>query len=127
MRYVPIYHKDECFHIRNFIMGLNNQIIGEVDIHGPTTMDLVYEKAIKQEQELKANSSHQESRDHKKVVKVPDKLAPKKVEVVQNVPRKREKGSRNGGKEDWLRDVIHVEGTTMLTNVLITFRITTIW
>lgn len=38
-------------------MGLNNKIKGEVDMHGPKTMDLVYEKAIKQEQKLRAISN----------------------------------------------------------------------
>lgn len=31
-------------------MGLNAQIGGELDVHGPATMDLVYEKEVKQEQ-----------------------------------------------------------------------------
>lgn len=48
-----MYQKDEWFRIRKFIMGLGSQIGGEVDVHDPSTIDLVYEKSIKQEQRLK--------------------------------------------------------------------------
>lgn len=80
-------------------MGLNSQIKGEVDVHDPTTMDLVYEKVVKYEKKLKAISNCQENRDRKKVVGVQDKPTPKKVEVVQSVPKQGHKESCNGEKE----------------------------
>lgn len=41
-------------------MGLNTKIRGELDMHGPATVNLVYEKAIKQEQNLKSISTFHE-------------------------------------------------------------------
>lgn len=80
--YVPIYLKDECFPIRKFILGLNSTIGGELDMHGPTTMDLVYEKSIKQEQKLKEDSNRQEMKDHKRDIEVSNKITPKKEEPI---------------------------------------------
>lgn len=45
-------------------MGLNAQIGGEVDVHNPATIDLVYEKAIEQEKMLKSISNYHEN-NHK--------------------------------------------------------------
>lgn len=58
LKCIPMYQKDEKFHIRKLIMDLNVQIGGEVDVHGLATMDFVYEKAIKQEQRLKSISNY---------------------------------------------------------------------
>ncbi|KAH9325806.1 hypothetical protein KI387_005984, partial [Taxus chinensis] len=44
LKYVPQYQADEKFRIRNFIMGLNPIIGGEVDVRGLTTMEGVVEK-----------------------------------------------------------------------------------
>ena len=58
-------------------MGLNPIIGGEVDVHGPTTMDGVVEKAIIQEQKLRAISSHREE-IRKKIPNPSSSLAPKR-------------------------------------------------
>lgn len=49
LKYVPLYNQDECFHIQKFILGLKPQIGAEVDLHSPQSMDVAFEKAIKQE------------------------------------------------------------------------------
>ena len=77
LKYVPQYQADEKFRIRKFIMGLNPIIGGEVDVHGPTTMDGVVEKAIRQEQKLRAISAHREE-IRKKIPNPSSSLAPKR-------------------------------------------------
>lgn len=67
-------------------MGLNSQIGGEVGMHCQKTMDLVYEKSIKQEQKIRVNSTCQERKEQKKDVEGLDKIGPKNVESVQNFP-----------------------------------------
>ncbi|XP_059068640.1 uncharacterized protein LOC131859116 [Cryptomeria japonica] len=57
LKYVPHFQVDERYKIRKFIMGLNNQIGGSVDVLAPTTMDEAYEKAVRQEQKLRKNDS----------------------------------------------------------------------
>ncbi|KAH9294535.1 hypothetical protein KI387_040261, partial [Taxus chinensis] len=46
LKYISQYQTDEKFRIQKFIMGLNPMIGGEVDVHSPTTMEGVVEKAI---------------------------------------------------------------------------------
>ncbi|KAH9306843.1 hypothetical protein KI387_011247, partial [Taxus chinensis] len=59
-------------------MGLNPVIGGEVDVHSPTTMEGVVEKAIRQEQKLKAISAHKEEVRKKTANSSSTSLAPRK-------------------------------------------------
>ena len=72
-----MYQKDEKFRVRKFIMGLNPSIGGELYVHGPTSMETVFEKAIKQEQKLRIiYASKEESRRKNRKFQTPTASKP---------------------------------------------------